>query len=77
MAKQLYTLTDEHRAMLPAWRDKWIANAMSTEAMTERDREVCREAVLGLYAAAKLPPPKHIVFVPSPFVLAFAGGFAD
>ena len=30
-----------------------------------------------MYAAANLPPPKHVVFVPSPFVLAFAGGFAS
>ncbi|MCT2398494.1 DUF6745 domain-containing protein [Novosphingobium mangrovi (ex Huang et al. 2023)] len=73
---ELYSLTEEHRARLPEWRDRWIANAMSTEAMTEDDRQACREAVLGLYAAAKLPAPKHIVFVPSPFVAAFAGGFA-
>ena len=75
MAKK-YSLTDEHRAQLPAWRDQWIANTMSTAAMTEEDRRLCREAVLGLYSAANLPPPKHIVFVPSPFVLRFAGGFA-
>ena len=73
---KIYSLTDEHRAMLPAWRDRWIANAMSTAPMTEDDRQACIEAVHGLYAAAKQPPPKHIVFVPSPFVLAFAGGFS-
>jgi hypothetical protein len=71
-----YKLTPEHEARFPEWRDRWIANAMSTEAMTEADREACRAAVLGLYAAAKLPAPKRIVFVPSPFVLAFAGGFS-
>jgi hypothetical protein len=75
MAKQ-YKLLPEHEARFPEWRDKWIANAMSTKAMTEEDRELCRVAVLGMYAAAKLSPPKHIVFVPSPFVLAFAGGFS-
>ena len=74
MAK--YKLLPEHEAQFPAWRDKWIANAMSTDAMTDVDRDICREAVNGLYAAAKLPPPKHIVFVPSPFVMTFAGGFA-
>ena len=71
-----YSLTPEHRAQLPAWRGLWIKRIMSTEPMTDEDRQVCREAVLGLYAAAKLPPPKHIVFVPSPFVAKFAGGFA-
>lgn len=71
-----YELTPEHCAQLKPWADRWIANAMSTAAMTDEDRIACREAVIGMYAAAKLPPPKHIVFVPSPFVLAFAGGFS-
>ena len=71
-----YELTPEHRAQLEPWRDRWVSNAMSTVAMTDQDRAACREAVVGLYAAAGLAPPKHIVFVPSPFVLAFAGGFA-
>lgn len=77
MAKK-YDFKDypEHKSMLEPWRDKWIANAMSTKPMDDHERELCREAVVGLYAAAKLPPPKHIVFVPSPFVLAFASGFA-
>ena len=72
----LYSLTPEHEARFPEWRDRWIANAMSTTPMTDTDRHLCRDAVNGLYAAANLPPPKHIVFVPSPFVLGFAGGFA-
>lgn len=74
--KKLYSLTDEHRAQLPAWRDKWIANAMSTSPMTDEDRAITREAILGLYAAANKPAPKVIVFVPSPIVLRIAGGFA-
>ena len=73
---RLYTLTDEHRAQLPGWARKWIANAMSTSSMDAHEREIVSGAVLGLYEAAGLPPPKHIVFVPSPFVLRFAGGFA-
>ena len=72
-----YELTDDHRAQLPAWRDKWIANAMSTAPMTDKEREICRDAVRRLYQAANLPPPPRIVFVPSPFVLRFAGGFAS
>src|SRR5579883_1927116 len=71
-----YTLTDEHRAQLAPWAQKWIANAMSTDPMSDEEKERCREAVLGMYAAAGLDAPKHIVFVPSPFVLRFAGGFA-
>lgn len=76
MDKQQYRLTPEHREQLKPWADKWIANAMSTQKMTAEDREVCRAAVTGLYKAAKLEPPRNTVFVSSPFVLAFAGGFS-
>ena len=72
-----YELTEEHRAQLKPWADKWIANAMSTKPMDEMERQICRENAVALYAAANLPPPKHIVFVPSPFVLRFAAGFAS
>ena len=46
--------------------------------MDDTDREAMRVAIRGLYAAADLaPPPDHrIVFVSSPFVARFAGGFA-
>lgn len=76
MMKECCRLQSEHEARFGEWRDHWIANAMSTAPMTEEDRAVCREAAFGLYAAAGLPPPKHIVFVPSPFAAVFAGGFA-
>jgi hypothetical protein len=79
MVKKLYDFKNhpEHKAQLAPWADKWITNAVSTEAMTAEDRLICITAVHGLYAAAKQTPPKHIVFVPSPFVLAFASGFAS
>ena len=79
MRSKKYGLTPAHRAQLDPWRDRWIANAMSTAPMTETDREAMRSAVRGLYAAANLPPPpaERIVFVPSPFVCRFAGGFAS
>jgi hypothetical protein len=73
-----YKLTPEHEKQLKPWADIWIKNAMSTKGMTDQDRQEARDAVRGLYEAAGLkPPPNHrIVFVPSPFVLRFAGGFA-
>ena len=71
-----YTLTEEHREQLKPWAAKWIANAMSTKAMDESDREKAIKAANGLYEAAGLTVPKRIVFVPSPFALRFAGGFA-
>lgn len=76
--KKLYSFDDhpEHKAQLPLVRDRWIANAMSTATMTADDKIECVAAVKRLYAAAKLPPPKRIVFVPSPIMGAFVAGFA-
>src|SRR5438128_61352 len=73
-----YELTPEHRAQLESWRDRWIANALSTAPLTSADHEVIRTAVRGLYQAANLTPPpdERIVIVPSPTVARFAGGFA-
>ena len=39
--KEKYTLTDEHRAQLKPWADKWIANAMSTTPMSSDDKLDC------------------------------------
>ena len=76
--KKLYTLLPEHEARFPEWRDRWIANAMSTKAMDDEARQIMRTAIAGLYRAANLEPPpeRRIVFVPSPFVGTFAAGFA-
>ena len=73
-----YKLTKEHEAQLPAWRDKFIANTMSTKKMDDEEKEICRKAVKAMYSAADLTPPpdERIVFVSSPFISRFAGGFA-
>lgn len=52
-----YTLTEEDKAQLPMWRDKWIANAMSTKAMDDEEKENCKEWVKQLYRSANLVPP--------------------
>jgi hypothetical protein len=80
MAKK-YNFDDhpEHKAQLESWRDKWIANALNCEAMTEADREACRIAVDGLYRAADLAPPEphRVLFVSSPLVGAVAASVAS
>lgn len=78
MSKKPYELTEEHRAQMGPWRDKWIANARSTKPMDEEDRAAMRVAIRGIYEAVGRKPPleDRIVFVTSPFVAAFAAGAA-
>ena len=76
MAKTKYTLTDEHRAQLGPWAEKWIRNALSTKPMDDADRAAMVDAVHGLYDAAHLPRPKAVVFVPSPLVGQVSAAFA-
>ena len=71
----VYTLKPEHEARFPEWRDKWISNAMRTGLLTPSERAKVHDAILGLYSAANLKAPR-VIFVPSPFVGAFASGFA-
>jgi Domain of unknown function (DUF6745) len=75
---KLYELTEEHHSQLGPWKDRWVANAMSTAPMNDADREICRGAVRRMYQAAGLTPPpdERIVFVASPFIMRFAAGFA-
>lgn len=71
-----YVLTDEQRAMLPLYRDKYMKNTNNCDPMTEEDKRICTEAVMELYVLAELPLPKAVVFVESPLVLRYAAGYA-
>lgn len=75
MTTKKYELTEEDRARLPGWRDKWIANAMSTAPMTDEDREVCRKAVVGLYDVSGLKAPSIILFAKSPLAAVTLAAF--
>jgi hypothetical protein len=78
--KKLYSFDDhpEHREQLKPWAEKWIANALNCEAMTDTDRDAMRTAIDGLYRAANLePPPAHrVIFVRSPIAGAVASAIA-
>jgi hypothetical protein len=75
---QSYTLTDEHKAQFAPWKKKWQDNASSTKPMDTEDTSVTRKAIVGMYQAANMAPPRanRIVFVASPFIARFAAGFA-
>lgn len=75
MTKKKYSLTPEHREILATWKDFWIANAMNTTPMDDNDRTIMQEAILEIYAIAKLKAPR-VVFAPSPLAASFAAGFA-
>ena len=66
-------ITLDERMRLEAVAQEWIANARRTDRACP-DR--VREAMTALYAAADLPAPR-VVLVPSPLVMAFAGGAAS
>ena len=73
----MYELTEEHRAQLKPHADKWIARALRTETMSEKDREIMRAAMRGLYAAAELDTPEREVFGRGAVSTAIAGCLAS
>ena len=72
-----YELTPQHREQLKPWADKWIANAMNCDPMSDVDKAIMIDSINGMYDAANLVRPLHIVFVSSPLVGQIASGFAD
>ena len=76
MSKAKYSLTEEHRAQLKPWADRLIKIAMRTTPQTPEERSKCIEAIHGLYDAAKLEHPKHVVFCASPIGAAIAATIA-
>jgi len=72
--KRIDKLTPEQAARMPEWRDKWIAIGLRTGPA---DRPAFEKHVRACYRAAKLEEPKRIVWVQSPFVLAFAAPAAS
>jgi len=67
-----WTLTDEAKAQIPEWNERWIKTIMSTEPI---DFEKTSFAVRGMCRAANLPEPR-IVHVLSPMMAAIVGACA-
>jgi hypothetical protein len=73
-----YKLKPEHESQIKEHTQKWIDNGLSTKPMDDYDKQQMIIAIKGLYESAglKSPPDERIIFVPSPMVARFAGGFA-
>ena len=65
-------LTEDEKDRLKLHTEKWIKRAFRTEPI---NKDKITDAIHRLYAAAGLKQPRVIV-VPSPLVMAVAGGFA-
>lgn len=63
MKKRIESLTDEQKALLPVYRDKWMKIGLCTEPA---DRPRAERAIRQMYTAAALNPPKQILWVTSP-----------
>ena len=73
MPTRIDKLTPEQEARFGEWRQKWIAVGLST---APADRARFEAAALECYRLSGLPPPKRIVWVPSPLVGAIAAPLA-
>ena len=65
-------ITPAEKVQIDAYAQKWIAQAMRTGPT---DHDALTDAIARLYAAAGLKRPR-IVIVPSPLVMAMAGGIS-
>ena len=72
--KRIDKLTPEQEGRFAEWRDKWIRTGLCTDPA---DRQKLEQAVKVCYKKAGLAPPKRVVWVDSPIVLAFAAPTAS
>lgn len=73
-----YELTDEHRAQMKPWADKWIANALRCGGYTDEEKGELEGLVHRLYEAGDLQAPDHVVTCLDPVsaVQAWVGAVA-
>ena len=75
MKKQKYIkeLTEEQKARMPEWVDKWVKIGLQTG---ETDWDTFDENIKLAYEKAKVPFPTRVVRVSSPFIGALASSIA-
>jgi hypothetical protein len=66
--KRIDSLTPEQEAMLPVYRDKWLAIGLDLEDYSLTDEEL-RRLVDKVYTVVDLAPPEQIIRVKSPLQL--------
>lgn len=73
MTTPKYELTEEHRALAPAWAKKWRDIALRTTQLSPEEWETMFTACRELYKAADLKEPR-VISCPSPMSAALATG---
>ncbi len=73
MAKRIEALTDEQRARMPEWADKWIKIGLSTERL---DLARFKHGLDAAYTFIGKTTPKRYITVSSPLILALAAPIA-
>ena len=70
---KIETLTTQQKAMMPAWRDKWVAKGLSTDPV---DFEKIEAAAMAAYALIGAKRPRVILRMSSPYAASVAGAAA-
>ena len=70
---KIETLTTQQKAMMPAWRDKWVAKGLSTDPV---DFEKIEAAAMAAYDLIGANRPLVLLRVSSPYAASVAGAAA-
>src|SRR5487761_1346352 len=73
ITKRITKLTTDQLAMLPAICDQWLAHGLSTELA---DRSAAEAGIRAAYRAAKLDPPRFIIWLGYPMSGALGQAWA-
>lgn len=74
MPKKITRLTDEQKAQIPGWVEKWIKIGLCTDP-AEFDR--AEKAVLACYDLIKAPRPQKVIRAASPWACIYQGSLEN